>query len=302
MLAVRLKTRSEGCLLNSKKHLALFKAYVQLTRPLGIILIGFATVVGQIMALKRLPESFMLVFPLLASALATASSFAINDYLDVDIDRINNPERPIPSGVVSRESALRFGIALFLAGFFASLPTNFMATCILTVTYGLSVFYSLFAKRTGLFGNIIVAFCVSIGFVYGSISVTNSINPTVLYLSLLSFFANLGREITQSIQDMDGDKLKGVRSVALVHGSRFAAILGSFCCGVTIFLGPILFLYPFENAGFPYLIVLFPEVGFLFSIFFLLKEPTRERALKFIKQVNLWTVMILVALILLASF
>ena len=187
MLAVRLKTRSECCLLNSKKNLALFKAYVQLTRPLGIILIGFATVVGQIMALKRLPESFMLVFPLLASALATASSFAINDYLDVDIDRINNPERPIPSGVVSRKSALRFGIALFLAGFFASLPTNFMATCILTVTYGLSVFYSLFAKRTGLFGNIIVAFCVSIGFVYGSISVTNSINPTVLYLSLLSF-------------------------------------------------------------------------------------------------------------------
>lgn len=296
------ETRLEGCILNSKPYFALFKAYVQLTRPLGFILIVFATVVGQIMALKRLPEPFIFVFPLLASALATSSSFVINDYLDVDIDSIDKPERPIPSGVISRESALHFGVALFLAGFFASLTTNFIAACVLMVTYGLSIFYSVFAKRTGLFGNIIVAFCVSIAFVYGSISVTNSIDFTAFSLSLLSFFANLGREITQSIQDMDGDKLKGIGSVALVHGPRFAAILGSLCCGITIFLGPILFLYPFKNASFPYLIVLFPEVGFLLSIFFLLKEPTRERASRFIKQVNLWTAMILVAIILTISF
>jgi geranylgeranylglycerol-phosphate geranylgeranyltransferase len=154
-------------------------------------------------------------------------------------------------------------------------------------------------KKTGLFGNIIVAFCVSIAFLYGSISVTNFIDFTGFSLSFLSFFANLGREITQSIQDMEGDKLKGIRSVALVHGPRFAAILGSLCCGITIFLSPILFLYPFNNASFQYLIVLFPEVGFLFS---LLKESTKDRAAKFIKQVNLWTTMILIAIILTISF
>jgi len=296
------ETRLEGCILNSEPYFALFKAYVQLTRPLGLILIGFATIIGQIVALKRLPEPSMFVFPLLASVLATASSFVINDYLDADIDSINKPERPIPSGVISRKSAFRFGIALFLASFWASLATNFIAVCVLMFTYWLSIFYSVFAKRTGLFGNIIVAFCVSIAFLYGSISVTNSIDFAGFSLSFLSFFANLGREITQSIQDMDGDKLKGIRSVALVHGPHFAAILGSLCCGITIFLGPILFFYPSKTASFQYLIVLFPEVGFLFSIFSLLKEPTKDRAAKFIKQVNLWTAMILVAIILTISF
>ena len=296
------EARSGGRILNPKPYFALLKAYVQLTRPLGLILIGFATVIGQIVALKRLPEPSMFVFQLLASALATASSFVINDYLDADIDSINKPKRPIPSGVISRKSAFRFGIALFLASFLVSLATNFIALCVLMFTYWLSIFYSVFAKRTGLFGNIIVAYCVSIAFLYGSISVTNSIEFTAFYLSFLSFFANLGREIMQSIQDMDGDKLKGIRSVALVHGPSFAAILGSLCCGITIFSGPILFFYPFNNARFQYLIVLFPEVGFLFSIFSLLKEPTKDRAAKFTKQVNIWTTIILVAIILTISF
>uniref|UniRef100_A0A7C3FBY1 Digeranylgeranylglyceryl phosphate synthase n=1 Tax=Candidatus Methanomethylicus mesodigestus TaxID=1867258 RepID=A0A7C3FBY1_9CREN len=296
------ETCSEGRILNLKPYFALFKAYVQLTRPSGVMLIGFATIIGQIVALKRLPEPSVFVFPLIASTLATASSFVINDCLDVDSDSINKPKRPLPSGAISRKSAFRFGIALFFSFFMVSLATNFIALCVLMFTYWLSIFYSVFAKRTGLFGNIIVAFCVSIAFLYGSISVTDSINFIGFSLLFLSFFANLGREITQSIQDMDGDKLKGIRSVALVNGPRFAAILGSLCCGITIFLGPMIFFYLSKNPSFHYLIVLFPEVGFLFSIFYLLKEPTKNGAAKFIKQVNFWTAMILVAIILTISF
>ncbi|MBO3754993.1 MAG: hypothetical protein FGF53_09005 [Candidatus Brockarchaeota archaeon] len=119
---------------------------------------------------------------------------------------------------------------------------------------------------------------------------------------ILSFFSNLGREIVQSIHDMEGDRLKKIRSVAIIHGPLVAAILGSACYAVTVFLGPLLFLNIFEKTEpFPLVIVIASEIGFLVSIFYLLKNPSKERALKTIRQVNLWMFLILIGSIMAAS-
>ncbi|MCX8183709.1 MAG: UbiA family prenyltransferase [Crenarchaeota archaeon] len=150
--------------------------------------------------------------------------------------------------------------------------------------------------------NTIVAFCVSTAFVFGALSATASISHVVFSFSILSFFSNLGREIVQSIHDMEGDRLKKIRSVAIVHGPLVAAVLGSACYAVTVFLGPLLFLNIFEKIE-PLLliIVLAPEIGFLVSTFYLLKNPTKDRALKTIRQVNLWMFLILIGSIIAAS-
>lgn len=50
-----------------------------------------------------------------------------------------------------------------------------------------------------------VAFCVSTPFVFGALSATASISYVVFSFFILSFFSNLGREIVQSIHDMEGD-------------------------------------------------------------------------------------------------
>jgi geranylgeranylglycerol-phosphate geranylgeranyltransferase len=281
-------------------NLVALRGYVQLTRPSAPLLIAVATFIGQAIALKGIPEPSIFVFPALAASLTTASSFVINDYIDVDIDRINNPGKPIPSGVIQRRSALYVGIALFLAGFLASLKTTLLAISMLVGTYGLTVYYNLYGKKRGLLGNIIVAFCVSMAFAYGSVSAINSVDTIVFYISLLSFLMNLGREIVQSIQDMEGDRRQGVRSVAILHGSRFAAILGSSICAATLILAPIIFLYPFRDFELLYSIIFVPEIGALFSIYTLLKMPTKEGATRFIKQINIWTAMILLAIIVIA--
>ncbi|MCX8183710.1 MAG: UbiA family prenyltransferase [Crenarchaeota archaeon] len=75
---------------------ALILGYVRLTRPLGALLIGLATFLGQVVALEGLPTLPLVIFPFLASVFITASSFAFNDYFDFEIDRVNKPDRPIP--------------------------------------------------------------------------------------------------------------------------------------------------------------------------------------------------------------
>lgn len=77
-------------------------------------------------------------------------------------------------------------------------------------------------------GNIAVAICVSSAFMFGALSANGSINPATLLLFSLCFFSNLGREITQSITDEEGDEKEGLRTISIVYGNRFAAILGSF--------------------------------------------------------------------------
>jgi len=275
-----------------------FKGYFLLMRPPAIAIMGFATFVGQTIALKSIPELQVILFPVLSSALVTASSFAVNDYFDFNIDRINKPEKPIPSGAVSKGSALVFGVALFFAGFTASLATNLAATLLLLATYTLTVLYNTYGKKTGLLGNVIVSFSVSMAFVYGSLTAINSLEPMVFFVSFLSFFINLGREIVQGIQDMEGDRSEGVRSVALVYGPRYAAALGSASIAVPLTTAPLMLLYTSVTTTLLFSLIILSEVGFVISCYLLLRKPTKEAASKFIKQVNLWTVIILAAFLL----
>ncbi|MEM1986691.1 MAG: UbiA family prenyltransferase [Nitrososphaeria archaeon] len=278
-------------------------AYIRLIRPSAPILMGIVTFIGQMVTLKFIPYFDLVLFPFLTSFFLTASSFVVNDYLDVEIDCINRPNAPIPSGVVSRESALYFGILLFVLGFVSSIMLNLSAMLIALSTYILSILYSLYGKRYGLLGNIIVAYCVSIAFVFGSISATGLVDSIVIAIFILSFFANLGREITQSISDMEGDKVKGVRSIAILYGSRTAAIVASACYFITVFFGPIMFLHLSNKLDFIRTsFVIASEIGFFYSIFFLLKDPSKDRALKTVKQVNFWTIVVLVIVALIGFY
>ncbi len=83
---------------------------------------GIAALVGTLIAFLALPDSMpvqlkyepALVFSVVF--LVTGAGNAINDYFDYEIDRINRPRRPIPSGRVNRKTALYFSILLFGTG------------------------------------------------------------------------------------------------------------------------------------------------------------------------------------------
>jgi len=275
-------------------------AYIELTRPIGPLLIGLSVFMGQAVALGRIPEPSLVFTSILASMLMTASSFVFNDVVDYEIDVVNRPTAPLPSSRVSRRGAIVFGILLFIVGFVFSLRVNIQSFIVLNVMYALSIIYSLKLKATGLLGNIVVALCVSSSFIYGSLTATGSVNHVVLKIAWFAFFVNLGREVIQSIQDMEGDKRKRVRSVAIVYGPRTAALLGSIFTILGLILGPLLFLD--YKAGYSVLLsqtftlILIPEAGLIYSIIQLLKQPTPGFTRVFLKRYNVFTIVILLLL------
>lgn len=109
--------------------------FIRLMRPVNCIMMGFAVLVGAVMAAAPQFSTVNLLnifFGFLTGFTFCAAAMVINDYYDRKIDAINEPQRPIPSGLVKTSEALAFMALLIVVGFiFAILvsPLSFGLLC-----------------------------------------------------------------------------------------------------------------------------------------------------------------------------
>ena len=116
-------------------------AYVALTKPRIIVLLLITTVPAMILAAAEMPSVWLILATLLGGAMAAGAANAMNMYLDRDIDEVmgRTRDRPIPSGSVRPDQALRFGFVLgTLACVFLAVVVNVLAA---VLTLGAIVFY-----------------------------------------------------------------------------------------------------------------------------------------------------------------
>lgn len=212
-------------------------AYIKIIRPSACIIIAATSLIGQVLALGSYPDLRIAIISSLSCFLLTASSFTLNDYVDYEIDLINTPNRPIPSGKITRMEALQFGIALGIVGSVVTLLLNPIAAIVGFTLYALTIFYSIKLKVYGFIGNVIVAISIASYFLFGYLTINNYVDSYIISIASICFFYSLGGEVAQSIGDAEGDKLKGVKSIALVNGLRAAAIVTSICYALMAIMG-----------------------------------------------------------------
>jgi len=198
------------------------KSLLQLIRPELPISAGICVVVGQTIALGNIPgvDDLLLGFGL--GLFLSSSAMIFNDLFDLEVDRINTPHKPIPSGKVTTREATVFGvitalIALLIAGWIAP-----MVRLLSLVLWILGFLYNWKLKASGLIGNLIVAANVAMTFILGGISVGEGSNPLVWIFGAIAFVFDLAEEIAGDAMDMDGDRKRGSRSLAILHGMRVA--------------------------------------------------------------------------------
>jgi len=278
-------------------------AVFRLIRPLNCIILGFAVLVGVIVATDgRFSEGTLFVQSLLSfitgfTFLGAANT--VNDYYDRSIDKINEPSRPIPSGAVSPNEALGYVAALsfigFIAAFFTS-TTNFANLAIAFVAWFLFIYYATKGKRAGIFGNFIVSACVAIPFIYGGFAVDKGLTLLLVLFSAMAFFSTLGREVTKGIVDTHGDKLQGVKTASILYGPRNAALIADVFYVVAVVISVVpLFL---SKVSFWYIpAVVLADAGFLLSAVSLLLNYSRDNARRVKNLARLWMVVGLFAFI-----
>ncbi|MDG6989165.1 MAG: geranylgeranylglycerol-phosphate geranylgeranyltransferase [Nitrososphaerota archaeon] len=202
---------------------------LDLVRPVNCAMIGFAVIIGAFVSKPPTILVAQLALGFLTGFFICAYSMVVNDVYDVEVDRINRPERPIPSGRVTVQEADRLSVAALAAGMACSiLSLNPLAVAVAAVYAALSWVYNSRAKKSGLPGNIIVASSLAIPFIYGGAVAGGAVAGSLLLLmALTAFFSGVGREVVKAMADVEGDARRDVDSVARRRGLGFASRVGA---------------------------------------------------------------------------
>jgi geranylgeranylglycerol-phosphate geranylgeranyltransferase len=159
----------------------------------------------------------------LTTLLISAAANAWNDYLDVEIDRINQPHRVLPSGLISLRSARLFSFALTMLGLgvaaFINVPSFLIALSASLILY----LYSWRLKSTVLMGNATVALVSALSAVFGGVAAGNVV-PTLWLVPIITV-GIMGREVLKTLADYEGDLRQRCRTIATVWGRRPARIV-----------------------------------------------------------------------------
>ncbi len=250
------------------------RAWLELIRIGNALAIGFAAVVGYRVAGGHSLHEALILF--LSAMMIGSFGNAINDYLDREIDLINKPWRPIPSGRISAREALIGSIAMLVLGLTLSsmLPlTCFVIACIAAVILFL---YSWKLKKLGFLGNLTVATLSSLCIVYGGLAASAK---TARYLlpAVYAFLVILGREILKGIEDVVGDRMHGVNTIAVKYGIRTATVVGFAILFSVVAISPLPYLLYDYNLLYLALAIIGVDIPVIIASL-IMRKPTPERA------------------------
>ncbi len=218
------------------------KEYISLLRPVNAIMASLGTVIGGIVGLESIRALlyYRLYIAMFSVFFVLMAGNIINDYFDLEIDRINHPNRPLPSGKIKKESARIIAIIFFVMGIILSLFLgNILQVVIVLIAIILLISYEWKTKASGLIGNIIISFLVGLVFVFGSLSVKFSY--VVIILALMAGLANLSREIVKDVEDVHGDINR--KTLPKKIGIKLSIIAASTFIFVAIALSPVPYIY-----------------------------------------------------------
>jgi 4-hydroxybenzoate polyprenyltransferase len=186
--------------------MAKIEGLLRLIRPINCIVMSFAVLVGTSLTGLGNLQWINLLFGAITAFTLTGAARTVNDYYDYGIDKINEPNRPIPSA------------------------------------------------------------------------------RNILLFASMAFLSNTGREITKGIVDIEGDRQHRIKTLAVVFGSKKAALAAAIFFILAVCLSPIPLIIDIVSIWFiPFVLV--TDVGLFWCSISLLKNPERENSRKIKKTV-----------------
>ncbi|MEM1367653.1 MAG: chlorophyll synthase ChlG [Cyanobacteria bacterium P01_H01_bin.15] len=216
---------------------SIWKIRLQLMKPItwipliwGVIC-GAASSGGYEWKLEHILIS--LACMLLAGPLMAGYTQTMNDFFDRDIDAINEPYRPIPSGAISVPQVTAQILLLLAAGLGVSYLLDLWAQHTFPIITAIAIFGAFIAyiysapplklKQNGWLGN------YALGSSYIAIpwwtghALFGELNWTIIILTLFYSFAGLGIAIVNDFKSVEGDRQLGLNSLPVMFGVTTAA-------------------------------------------------------------------------------
>ncbi|MFP4655504.1 MAG: geranylgeranylglycerol-phosphate geranylgeranyltransferase [Methanohalobium sp.] len=248
------------------------RAYIQLIRYGNCTMAAIAAVIGVFIAFNILYTSsldlsfvynsitvFIVVF------FVTGAGNAINDYFDYEIDVINKPSRPIPSGKIELSKAFSFSLALFISGIIIAFTINWITGLISLFNSLVLIYYAKTLKRKAFFGNLSIGYLTGSTFLFGGAVYGISGLYALLILFVLATLATISREIVKDIEDIKGDEMERANTLPIQVGVQKSVYIAALIGLVAIISSPLPYFQSLLNTRFLYIVAL-ADVFFIMAI------------------------------------
>ena len=212
------------------------KGLIKLLRPELPFAAGVSVILGEIITLGNLPSLSELFLGFLWGFFLSGSAMIFNDYFDIEVDKVNAPNRPLPSGLISSNTAIVFAIIISLLGLISSFFINRAAVFLYIIFWVIGFLYNWKFKEKGLLGNLFVSSSVAVTIILGGIVVGNPWNTATLIFSMMLFVFDLGEEIAADAMDIEGDKKRNIKSIAILIGRKKALYISFLLFTIFILL------------------------------------------------------------------
>lgn len=217
-------------------------AYLEILRPGNALMAVIAIFLMMIISGNFTLSPFLAAFVVFA---VTGAGNAINDYFDYKIDAVNKPERPIPSRRISRKNAGIYSLSLFAVGIIIAFFISILLGIIALLSSFLMIYYAHSLKRKIIVGNLSISFLTGLCFVFGGIAVDEIL--TSIFLGFYAFLMTMAREIVKDMEDREGDKQEGAKTLPIIYGMKTSSIIAAVFMVIASTSSPILYFIGIFN-------------------------------------------------------
>lgn len=191
-------------------------ATIKIFRPVNFLITFISVIVAAIICQPSEIPWLNVALAAFSASFVMASGNIINDIYDIEIDKINQPQRVLAASKISISSVVFLYTLLIVISLLFAWFINLIAFGIVIGTSILLFLYSKSLKKFSLVGNIVVAFLTGLVFIFGGVAVDNP--DAAIVPALFAFLINLIREIVKDMEDVDGDAKVGIVTFPIKFG------------------------------------------------------------------------------------
>jgi len=199
-----------------------FVEFIRMVRFVNCCMTGLAVIFTVFVAEKYIINNyFNVVVGFLTGFLASSASMLINDVVDLDVDKVNKPWKPLPRGVFRPQSIRSISIVLLIVGVMINIsvsPTAFLTALIYSM-----IAYTYSFLRRSWYSQFLVSLAVTGPFIYGLTLAKTGKAIFIILFSIVVFLINTSREFVKSIADINGDLKYNYKTIATVYGIKNSA-------------------------------------------------------------------------------
>jgi 4-hydroxybenzoate polyprenyltransferase/geranylgeranylglycerol-phosphate geranylgeranyltransferase len=196
-------------------------AHLETSRPYTVIWCGLVSLIGACIAFGDFPPLKIAFLAFFIPMLGWTAGLYLSDYLDRNLDAIQKPHRPIPSGRIKPKEAIAVGGIFAITGFSLSFLLSINNVILVFVVALLVLSYAKITKSRDILGNLNRGFVTFTAYIFGVFSINLPLHTISFYiwlLSLLFLIHDTNSNLVGAIRDIDGDKKGGYLTIPVKYG------------------------------------------------------------------------------------